>query len=218
MKETSNTGRLSATLLVSFLLLVIALFGVLESTVSLNYSAFTSTFETDDSSIDVIKDVLLHPQRITRLRPNQVDEETLWLARAIFSETKRPGEQVLVAWVIRNRVETGYRKKNTYETVVLDPYQFSAFRRGTALRSFYSSLNALSDMPGWQTALRIAYDIRHMDKEYRPFSELTRHFYSQRSMKTALSPAWANGKIPVEFKNGFKTVDEDRFRFFEGIS
>lgn len=48
------------------------------------------------------------------------EDEILWLARTIFSETKRPHEQELVAWVVRNRVETGYRGNATYEAAVLD--------------------------------------------------------------------------------------------------
>ena len=60
-----------------------------------------------------------------------VSEDVLWLARCIYSETKRAPEQELVAWVIRNRVETGYRGQRSYEGAVLDPYQFSAFNPGT---------------------------------------------------------------------------------------
>lgn len=218
MKETNNTYRIPATLLVSFLMLLVAFAGVLESSVSLDSSLLNGSASAfGESDVSPIKEVLLHPQRVSDVRPDQVDEETLWLARAIFSETKRPEEQVLVAWVIRNRVETGYRRQHTYAGVVLDPFQFSAFREGTAQRSFYSGLSATSDLPGWQTALRIAHDIRHTEEEYRPFSELTRHFYSQRSMKNELSPAWATGENPVQL-NGFQKIDEDRFRFFEGIS
>ncbi len=60
--------------------------------------------------------------------PADLEEPTLWLARAIYSETKLPHEQELVAWVVRNRVETAYRGRRTYRAVVLDPYQFSAFQ------------------------------------------------------------------------------------------
>ena len=99
-----------------------------------------------------------------------VNESTLWLARAIYSETKLPHEQELVAWVIRNRVETGYRDKTTYEDVILDPYQFSAFNPGAPRRSFFLSLTPEVQLPAWQQALWIAHYVRHADPAYRPFS------------------------------------------------
>ena len=53
-----------------------------------------------------------------RLPLEKIDSETLWLARAIFSETKRVDEQILVAWVIRNRVDTGFRGKRLLRAVL----------------------------------------------------------------------------------------------------
>jgi hypothetical protein len=64
-----------------------------------------------------------------------VSEDVLWLARVIYSETKRPHEQELVAWVVRNRVETAYRGKDTYRSTVLDPWQFSAFNANAPKRT-----------------------------------------------------------------------------------
>ncbi|WP_240332831.1 hypothetical protein [Salinibacter ruber] len=49
--------------------------------------------------------------------PLNLEGPTLWLARAIYSETKLPHEQELVAWVVRNRVETAYRGRRTYRAV-----------------------------------------------------------------------------------------------------
>jgi len=51
-------------------------------------------------------------------------DEMLWLARIIYSETKTTYEMKLVAWVARNRVESGYTG-NTYEQVAKSKYQFS---------------------------------------------------------------------------------------------
>ena len=85
-----------------------------------------------------------------------VGEDILWLARCIYSETKRAHEQELVAWVVRNRVETRYRGQGTYRGVVLDPYQFSAFNPGSRKRRLFMSLTPASDAQGWQSALRVA--------------------------------------------------------------
>src|SRR5690554_6111993 len=105
--------------------------------------------------VDVRRLPVLPPQELKK-----IDNETLWLARCIYSETKRPEEQELVAWVVRNRVETRFRGKSTYQEAVLDPYQFSAFIEGTSTRRFYSNLTPMSKYPGWQRALAIAYAVR----------------------------------------------------------
>jgi hypothetical protein len=161
---------------------------------------------------DLIKDA----QRLPILPPDAIDSETLWLARCIYSETKRPHEQALVAWVVRNRVETGYRGKRTYKESVLDPYQFSAFNRGSSKRRHYTSLDAASRVPGWQTALSIAHFVRHAEASERPFSTKTRHFYSERSMRGGRTPHWARGEQPVDLDEVVH-VDERRFRFYDGV-
>ncbi len=142
-------------------------------------------------------------------------EEILWLARVVYSETKRPHEQELVAWVVRNRVETGYRGNSTYRDAVLDPYQFSAFNPGTRTRRHYAGLDWNSNEKGFQTALSIAADVATSDVQERPFSETTRHFYSARSMAGGRAPAWAHNKRPVELD---RVVAADRFRFYERVS
>ncbi|MEM6644974.1 MAG: hypothetical protein AAF730_01860 [Bacteroidota bacterium] len=147
--------------------------------------------------------------------PALIDDETLWLARAVYSETKRPHEQWLVAWVIRNRVETGYRGRQTYHDVVLDPFQFSAFNKGNPKRSKYGSLLPTSTVPGWQRVLRIAHHARHLDTEYRPFPRATRHFYSERSLPAG-APVWAEGRAPIYLPPTFD-VEAERFRFFSGV-
>jgi hypothetical protein len=162
------------------------------------------------------EEALLRPRRLKPLPPEKISTETLWLARAIFSETKRPEEQMLVAWVIRNRVETRFRGRNTYHAVVLDPYQFSAFLPDNLKRPYYSGLGGHSDVPGWQTALRIADSVRLSNASERPFSIDTRHFYSERSMAKGGGPKWADGRAPVALKPALR-VDELRFRFFAGI-
>jgi hypothetical protein len=143
-----------------------------------------------------------------------IKEDVLWLARVIYSETKRPDEQELVAWVVRNRVETDYRGRSTYKDVVLDPWQFSAFNRNAPKRRHYVSLQPESRARGWQTAMMIAHDVLNAPAYERPFSVKTRHFYSEISMVGRRAPAWARGKRPVSLD---RNIDPRRFRFYAEI-
>lgn len=157
-----------------------------------------------------------NPQRIPTLPPQKIDSETLWLARCIYSETKRPEEMELVAWVVRNRVETRYRGQSRYRDVVLDPYQFSAFNPQSRKRRHYASLTPDHPASTWQKALTIAYGVRGAPDSLRPFPARTRHFYSERSMVGQRHPDWAHGMKPVTPDRSFR-LDERRFRFFEGV-
>ena len=149
--------------------------------------------------------------------PVDLKEPTIWLARAIYSETKLPHEQELVAWVVRNRVETRYRGKSTYREVVLDPYQFSAFNPGSSKRSFLRQLGPETPLSGWQQALWVAHYVRHAAPVYRPFSIETRHFYSERSMEGRRHPFWVNRQQFVSPGWDYQ-VNERRFRFYKEIS
>ena len=153
---------------------------------------------------------------IPAFSPDNVSDDVLWLARGIYSETKRPHEQELVAWVLRNRVETGYRGERTYEDVVLDPYQFSAFNPGSSKRRLYTSLSPSSESAGWQRAIEIAHTVYHSSASHRPFPQKTRHFYSERSMVGGRTPNWAEGERPVK-PVGYR-VDPRRFRFYSGLA
>ncbi len=170
-------------------------------------------FEYEDLYYSIRND----PQKIRPLPPDRIDVETLWLARCIYSETKRPDEMELVAWVVRNRVETEYRGRNSYRDVVLDPYQFSAFNPSSRKRWFYSDLDPATEIRSWQKALAIAYTVRQAAPTYRPFSIKTRHFYSERSMVGRQHPEWALGKTPVMPLRDF-ALDERRFRFYDDVS
>lgn len=167
------------------------------------------------TALPITKEVLRDPTKIPPLPPSQIDTETLWLARCIFSETKKPAEQELIAWIIRNRVETGYRGKHTYKTVVLDPYQFSAFNPSSRKQRYYTRLDPFSEVPGWQTALSIAYYVRYAPSELRPFPLHTRHFYSERSLIGQEHPEWSHGLQPITPER--HTVNGRRFRFYTGI-
>ena len=175
--------------------------------------ASMSTQEVEEQKNPVIQTVA---HVVPPFSQDNVSEDVLWLARCIYSETKRPQEQELVAWVIRNRVETGYRGKRTYESTVLDPYQFSAFNPGSAKRRLYLSLGAHSDAMGWKKALEVAHHVYHAPEAERPFDERTRHFYSERSMRGGRTPAWAVGKTPVQPAR-FRP-DPRRFRFYSSIA
>jgi hypothetical protein len=144
-----------------------------------------------------------------------VKEDVLWLARVIYSETKRPDEQELVAWVIRNRVETGYRGASTYKGAVLDPWQFSAFNENGPKRGHYMALNETSTAKGWAVAVHIAHEVVTAPAYDRPFNAETRHFYSEQSMVGRSHPAWAAGERPVALD---REVDPKRFRFYSAIS
>ncbi len=228
MNKKHTTGLLLFTLLLTFIgVVVIGGDGMVErasatavASVDAGVESETAAEESSEvaeSEQHMIHDVLQNPRRVKPLPPEKLDSETLWLARVIYSETKRPEEMELVAWVVRNRVETGYRGKSSYQSAVLDPYQFSAFNPGGRKRAHYSSLTHDSKARGFESAVSIAYSVRHADSNYRPFSINTRHFYSEQSMVGVRHPAWANGGRKVTPQRPFD-VEERRFRFFENVS
>lgn len=171
-----------------------------------------STYQTAESADPATQITFKDLSPVT---PENQHEELLWLARCIYSETKRPIEQLYVAWVIRNRVESQYRGKTSYKSVVLDPYQFSAFNAASYSRSRYAGLDASNDRPGWQQALRIAQYVMDAPAQNRPFSLLTRHFYSEQSMNTSRPPQWSQNFQPIRMTE--HQIDGSRFRFFTGI-
>lgn len=151
--------------------------------------------------------------RLAALRPYEMDE-VLWLARCLLSESNRTDEQRLVAWVVRNRVETGYRG-NAYREVVLEKFQFSAFNEPSERRTYLLSLNQTTRHDAaWRSALGVALDVYRAPASERPFSLTTRHFYSPVSMPNRSTPAWAEGRVPVALA---VHVDDDRFRFYEDV-
>lgn len=154
----------------------------------------------------------LPPQKL-----QEIDGETLWLARAVYSETNRPEEMELVAWAIRNRVETGYRGRDSYKEVVLDPWQFSAFNENSGKRSYFVNLTPKSKVEMWQEALTIAHLVKQAPASLRPFPRATRHYYSERSMVGRSKPDWAVGEAPVTPNRPFQ-LRAERFRFYQGIS
>jgi len=164
-----------------------------------------------------VQRALSNPRRVQQVPPELIDTETLWLARLIYSETYRTEEQELVAWVVRNRVETGYRDQHTIAAVVNDSVQFTPFLEGAAVRRYHTSLQTHSKARGWQRALAIAYYVRHADESMRPFPQDTRHFYSERSLAHPDSiPEWTLGQEVVIPDRPIE-LEAERFRFYSGI-
>jgi len=116
-------------------------------------------------------------------------QEILWLARVIYSETKVKEEQIMVAWVVRNRVETGYRGEASYKEVALDPSQFSGIKSVSKLE--YSDTN----MKIWQDTITIARAVYFADASLRPIAKTVRHFYSPEVV--VRDPNWAKNKTPA---------------------
>ena len=152
-------------------------------------------------------------EQIKSLSPYEQDE-VVWLARCVFSESNRRHEQVLVAWAVRNRVETEYRGK-TYRQVVLEPLQFSAFNTPSPRRSYILSLDLGSDEAAWLEALQVALEVYQAPAEERPFPLETRHFYSPISMVGNKTPPWAQRATPLPASS--LNIDDNRFRFYTDI-
>lgn len=158
-----------------------------------------------------------NPWGVEPIHIGNVDSEILWLARAMFSESKRHDEQDLVGWVVRNRLETQFRGCTTYKECVLDPFQFSAFLPGQPKFTYYTGLTETSNVPGWQRTLALAFYIRHADERLRPFGRTVRHFYSEQSMiEPGVAPDWVGDLSPVAPWRNLQ-LDERRFRFYAGV-
>lgn len=148
-----------------------------------------------------------------RLAPTQQDD-VLWLARCVYSESDRAKEQYYVGWVVRNRVESGYRG-NTYRNVVLEPYQFSAFNRTSPRRRHLLGLNLSTASRAWRQALRVALDVYFAPPSRRPFPITTRHFYSPISMPGGRTPHWAKNETSLPSER--LGIDPYRFKFYNNI-
>lgn len=139
--------------------------------------------------------------------------EILWLARVIFSETKDEEEMNLVGWVVRNRVEAGYRG-NTYEEVAQSEYQFSGLNPGDAQYNININMGYESTNEKWIKALIVAEKIYFADEENRPFSKDVLHFYSPVSVSS--TPDWTqDGKLNYEVPGADGMAP--RFAFYSGV-
>ena len=124
------------------------------------------------------------------------EEEILWLARVLYSETKRASEQRLIAWVVRNRVETGFWDGHTYKAIATQPDQFSGLQPKHPHYDYNISLSySDTDNSHWNQALSIARSIYYAPSSERPFSQMTRHFYSPHAVTR--HPQWASGQEAI---------------------
>lgn len=138
--------------------------------------------------------------------------EILWLARIVYSETKRPHEQRLIAWVVRNRVDTGYTGR-TYERVANESSQFSGLQKSDPRYEHNMSRWWASSGESWKSALAIAKDVYFAPESERPFAITTRHFYSPVAVN---KPDWARGREAVHVINGSRSR-APRFAFYASI-
>lgn len=121
-------------------------------------------------------------------------EEILWLARIVYSETKSPNEQVLIAWVVRNRVEAEY-KGQTYKEVASRSSQFSGLNVFDKQYRHNITRNYDSSGQSWENALSISEAVYFAPNWLRPFAGDVKHFYSPKSVK--FEPEWAADHKPV---------------------
>jgi hypothetical protein len=138
--------------------------------------------------------------------------EILWLARILYSETKRTHEQRLVAWVVRNRVDTGYTGQ-TYEEVANHSAQFSGLQPSDPRYEHNMSRWWASNGESWESALKIAKEVYFAPESHRPFSVTTRHFYSPVAVS---KPAWAHGREAVRVVKSTRH-HAPRFAFYDRV-
>ncbi|MEK7120918.1 MAG: cell wall hydrolase [Patescibacteria group bacterium] len=141
------------------------------------------------------------------------EEEILWLARIVYSETKRPEEQVLVAWVVRNRVESKY-KGTSYKDVALHDSQFSGLNSFDKNYRYNITKNYNDKEEGWQSAVSVASAVYNADETLRPLSKDVKHFYSPISVRN--KPSWAKGVEPIQVVRDPKN-NVVRFAFYQDI-
>jgi len=140
-------------------------------------------------------------------------QEVLWLARALYSETKLKEEQVLIAWVIRNRMESE-KYPGTYREVVLQRNQFSGLNPSD--KQYYTNIARTygESGPGWDSALAVADAVYHASGVLRPIPETVTHFYSPHAVSR--TPSWA-----ADTKASHVVRDSEdksiRFAFYDGV-
>lgn len=141
------------------------------------------------------------------------EEEILWLARLVYSETKRPDEQVLVAWVVRNRVEAGYKGK-TYKEVAQHDSQFSGLNAFDRNYRHNITRNYGDSGEAWENAVSVARAVYDAPEVLRPFPKTVKHFYSPISVR--VKPTWAKGSEPVQVVKDASN-NAVRFAFYDSV-
>lgn len=142
------------------------------------------------------------------------EQEILWFARGVYSETKNEEEMRLIAWVIRNRVETKYRG-TTYQEVLTREKQFSGLHISSSEYKNNRSLD-YSDTKNkdWLMALAVAKEVYAADESLRPFPKTVRHFYSPSLINT--TPEWAREENPYQ-NIAYLETPKPNFVFYNAI-
>lgn len=147
-------------------------------------------------------------------------KQVLWLARAIYSETKKRPEMVSIAWTVRNRVDTGYRG-NTYKSVVLHHKQFSGLNKSNPHYEHHVGMSweDRDSNTAWRNSLKVAIGVKQSLSYMRPFEKSVRHFYSPTATS---APNWAIGHKAVrlirEDHAKSNALENVRFAFYKGIN
>ena len=145
---------------------------------------------------------------------SQEAQDVLWLSRILYSESKVREEQIIVAWVVRNRVESGYRGAQSYKDVAISPAQFSGLWPSDSQYKLNISRDyKIKGDRAWDQAIAIAQAVYFAPETLRPIPGTVRHFYSP--MSVSRDPNWINDKKPsVVLRSDDGAV---RFAFYDGI-
>jgi len=159
----------------------------------------------------VVEEKIVEEKVTVAIKSTSEKEEILWLARAVYSETKNSAEMEKIAWVVRNRVESE-RWGSSYKKVILSPNQFSGFNSRDP--QYYTNINLNYDTNNrvWQKALLIAKEVYNADHKDRILNNSVQHFYSP---EVAKSPFWAEEEEPILIT--YNDTGKQTFRFYAGI-
>ena len=138
--------------------------------------------------------------------------EILWLARALYSETKNIEEMKTIGCVVKNRVAVDYRGTN-YESVVRAPGQFSGLEPGDPQYYRNTHMTYKDNLSVWRSALRVASEI-YSGQYVCEIPSSILHFYSPASVSH--TPSWADGETPVLVLRDTET-DDPNFVLFSNI-
>src|SRR3989344_6986537 len=142
-------------------------------------------------------------------------QDILWLSRILYSESKVREEQIMVAWVVRNRVESGYRGAESYKDVAKSPAQFSGlWPNDNQYKLNISRSYETKGDKAWDQALAIAQAVYFASDALRPISDTVQHFYSP--MSVLRDPHWSVGKKPAMVLRDSETGSV-RFAFYDGV-
>ena len=146
---------------------------------------------------------------------SQESQDILWLSRILYSESKVREEQIMVAWVVRNRVESGYRGAESYKDVAKSPAQFSGlWPNDNQYKLNISRSYETKGDKAWDQALAIAQAVYFASDALRPISDTVQHFYSP--MSVLRDPHWSVGKKPAMVLRDSETGSV-RFAFYDGV-